>query len=330
MPSSVRPPPTRPPSVRWKRLIPIVQVVVLAVLLVLFFRFFDREQISLALESVSLPLFLVFLILMFTVRVITAYRWWVVAEKHVGLSGLTYAYVLRVDLLADFGNIWMQSLVGGEAIRVWKIIQRTGEKTLGPATVVLDRVVGTASLVLVCLPLLVVLIIQVPTLSLPERFPLDPRLVAGGAAVALLAVLLALRYVEALRSLARQALQSVLRSRFMIGPLLISVASYPAMIAAYYLGVQELAERGLLVTAMVAVLPRLGRAIPLSIFGVTAVEGATLAIGALLEVSPQVLFVVAALNVTSRYINSILGVVAEISVGGTRFFSQIRDGELKS
>lgn len=328
MSSSPSPSSPSPSSVRRKRLALLVQMVVLAVLLVLVFRFFDREQISLALETVSLPLFVAFLILMFAVRVLTAYRWWVVAEKHVGVSGLTVGYLLRVELLADFGNIWMQSLVGGEAIRVWKVIQRSGEKTLGPATVVLDRVVGTASLVLVCLPFLVVLIFQVPTLSLPERIPVDMRLVAGAAAVSLLASLMALRYVEALRSLMRQALQSVLRSRFMIGPLLISIVSYPVMIVAHYVGVQELAERGLLVTAMVTVLPRLGRAIPLSIFGVTAVEGATFAIGALLEVSSQALLVVVALNLTSRYLSSILGALAEISMGGTRFFSEVRGGEL--
>lgn len=301
------------------------QAVVLAVLVVLVFRFFEREQIALAFASVSLGSFVAFAALMFAVRMVAAWRWLVVARDHVGLSGLSFGFLLRVELLADFAGIWLQSTIGGEAVRVWKIAQRTGEKARGPGSVVLDRFVGMVSLVLACLPFLVVLALRVPNLEFTRRLPVDLWLFVTVSVAALaVAGFLARRYLEVLRNLARRVLESALRSRFMVVPILISLSGFASMIGAHYFGVPELAEHGWWVAGMIAVLPRLGRAVPLSIFGVTAVEGAMVALGKLLDVSPEAILVVVALNLTIRYLGALGGAAAELTLHGTRFFRDVR------
>lgn len=301
-----------------------VQAIVLAVLLVLVFRFIDREQIVLAFRSVSLSSFVAFAAFMFSVRMIAAWRWLVVAREHFGLPRLTFGFLLRVELLADFAGIWLPSAIGGEAVRFWKIAERTGEKTRGPGSVVVDRFVGLVSLVLACAPFLVVLALQVPDLELPERFPVDLRWVVAVSAAALaLGAVLARRYYEVLKGLARKFLDSALRSRFMVVPIVISLLGFVCMVFAHYLGFPELAERGWWVAGMIAVLPRLGRAVPLSIFGVTVVEGAMFGLGKLLEIRPEVILVVVALNLTVRYLGSLVGAVAELSLHGTRIFREI-------
>lgn len=311
---------------RLRRLAVALQALALAVLAALVARFVDLEQLRRAFAGVSLPSFVAFAVLMFATRMVAAWRWLVVARDHVGLPRLGFGFLLRVELLADFANVWLQSLIGGEAVRVWKVISRTGEKTRGPGSVVLDRFLGTVTLAVACLPLLVVLAARSPSLELPERVAARAGVLALAAAVVALGALLAARYVEALRSLARRAFAAAVEGRFMALPFLIGLSAYPLMAAAHYLGVPELAERSWLVAAMVAILPRLGRAIPLSIFGVTAVEGAMFGVGRLLEVSPETVLVVVALNLTTRYLGAFGGALAEISLHGTRFFRDLRRG----
>lgn len=320
------PPSSNPPQADRRRgLVGVaIQVVVLAVLMVVVARFIDREQIRRAFESVSLGSFLVFAVLMIGMRMIAAYRWLVVARDHVGLKKLDFGFLVRVELLADFAGIWMQTLIGGEAVRVWKIIRRTGEKALGPGSVVLDRFVGTAGLGLACLPFAVILVARTPELRLPAVLDGNVDLVVGAALAALLAVLLALHYVEALRRLARRAVESAVRSRFLAVPLAISWVNLAALVAAHYWGVPELAQRGWLVTATFTLLPRLGQAIPLSVFGITAVEGAMFGVGALLGLEAETILAVVALNLTVRYLGAFAGALAEISRNGTRFFRDVR------
>lgn len=306
-----------------------VQATVLAVLLVLVLRHVDREQLRPAFESVTLASFCVFVALMFAVRMLAAWRWLVVARDHVGLDGLSFGFLLRVELLADFANVWLPSLIGGEAVRVWQVIQRTGEKRLGPGSVVLDRFVGTVTLGLGCLPFLAVVAVHAPSLELPE-VTVHPGVAALAALMAAAGAWMAVRYVEAFRSLARRALASAVRSRFMAVPAMISLGAFPLMAAAHYLGVPELAAHSWLVAATVAILPRLGRAIPLSVFGVTAVEGAMFAVGKLLGVDSETLLVVIALNLAARYLGAFAGALAEMSLHGTRFFRDVRDARRRN
>jgi len=304
-----------------------VQAAALAVLLVLVVRYVDREQLRPAFESVSPASFCVFVALMFTVRMLAAWRWLVVARDHLGLEGLSFGFLLRVELLADFANVWLPSLVGGEAVRVWQVIRRTGQRKLGPGSVVLDRIVGSVTLVIACLPFLAVLAVSSPSLELPA-LAVHPWAAALAALAAAAGAVTAVRYVAALRGLARRVLASAVRSRFMAVPALISLGAYPLMAAAHYLGVPELAARSWSVAATVAILPRLGRAIPLSVFGVTAVEGVMFAVGRLFDVDAGTMLVVIALNLAARYLGAAAGAAAEMSLHGLRFFRDLRASRL--
>lgn len=310
------------PSRRW---VLLVQAVLVGVLVVLAVRYLDRDQIALAFASVSPASFLIFTLLTFSVRMVAAWRWLVVARDHVGLSGLSFGFLLRVELLADFAGIWLQSAIGGEAVRVWKVVQRTGEKARGPGSMVLDRFVGVASLAVACAPFLVVLALRAPQFEIGEILPVDLWWAAALAAAGLaLASFLALRYLEVLRTLARRLLDTALRSRFLVLPILISLAGYLCMVGAHYLGIPELTERGFWVAGAIAVLPRLAQVVPLSFFGLTAVEGAAAALGKLLGVSPETILVIVALSLTVRYLGALGGALAELALHGTRFFRDVR------
>lgn len=300
-----------------------VQLVLLAALAVFVVRFVDREQIALAVASVSLASFLVFFVLMMATRLVAAWRWRVVA-RDLGLA-VGFGFLLRVSLLAEFANIWLQSFIGGEAVRIWKLVQETGNRNRGAGSVALDRFVGTVSLALVCLPF-------VPVLGAAAEVPEPPGDVALLALLAALAAAAAAvvtwRFMAALRRLARRALAFAGRTRFLAVPLLISAAVYPLLVAAHYLGFPELGARPWTVAAALALLPRLGRVVPLSVFGLTAVEGSTVLVGALLGVSSQTLLAIVALNLTVKYVASLAGALAETAVSGTRFFRVLRERRL--
>jgi len=313
---------TRAPRSRRRAWLGLVaQVVVLGGLLVAGFYLLDVGQVRLAFRGVGAGNMAGFVLLMLATRVVTAWRWRIVARNHLGLDAVTVPFLLRVGLLAEFANLWVQSIVGGEAVRIWKVARRTGDRKLGAGSVVLDRVVGTVSLVVACSPLLVVLAMTTPKV----RLSVQSWEVLGGTAVVLgLAGVVVLWTVPWARSLLRRSLEFVTKHRFLGAPFAVSLLLYPLIVLAHRVGFPELAGRSWLVVAMVALLPRLGWAVPLSLFGITAVEGSVLVVGALLEVSSETLVVVVALNLLTRYLASGLGAVSELVADGSRFFGELR------
>ena len=135
-----------------------------------------------------------------------------------------------------------------------------------------------------------------------------------------------IRTVPWARSLLRRSLEFLGRQKFLGRPFAVSLLIWPLIVLAHRVGLPELAARSWLVVAMVSLLPRLGWAVPLSLFGVTAVEGSVLVIGALLEVSSETLVVAVALNLLTKYLASGLGAAAELVVDGSRFFRRLRLG----
>ncbi len=298
----------------------LVQLLVLGGLLVLGLRLVDVGQVHLALEGVGFGNLAGFVLWMLAPRVVTAWRWRIVARDHLELEGLSVLFLLRVGLLAEFANLWLQTFVGGEAVRIWKVAQRTGKRKLSAGSVVLDRLVGTTSLATVCLPLVVALGTLTPRVRpSPEGW----KLLGGVAAVVALAGVVVLRRVPFAQALLRRSLGFLGKHRFLGVPFLVSLLLYPPMVLAYRFGFPELAGRSWLVVAMMALLPRLGAAVPLSLFGVTAVEGSGLVLGALLGVSSQTLLVVVALTLLTRYLAAGLGAAGELAADGTRFFVEL-------
>ena len=299
----------------------LLQLAVLAGLLALGARLLDLDQVRDAFRQASPPRTALFLALMLATRWVAAWRWKIVANDELGLETVTTPFLFRVGLLAEFSQLWLQSFVGGEAVRIWKIVQHTGDKRLGTGSVVLDRFVGTASLVLACAPALVAFVLVAPDLDLS---------VGAWRTLALLGLLLALGggvavwTVPLLRSLVRRAFAFLGERRFLAVPFLVSLTAYPLLVLAHRYGFPELAEGSWWVAAMIALLPRLGRAVPLSLFGLSAVEGSVLVVGAALGVASETLVLVVALNLLAKYLASSLGAVTELAVDGLRFFGRLR------
>ncbi len=298
-----------------------VQLVILGALIAAGTRLLDLDQLRLAFRAVPAANMAGFVVLMLLTRVVTAWRWRIVAREHLGLRRVTVAFLLRVGLLAEFANLWLQTFIGGEAVRIWKVAQRTGQKKMGAGSVVLDRVVGTVSLATVCLPLLVVLVVTTPQVRLAME---SWRVVAAGAVVAVLVALVVLRTVPWARGLLRRSFEFLGQQRFLGRPFAVSLLIWPLIVLAHRVGLPELAARSWMVAAMVSLLPRLGWAVPLSLFGITAVEGSVLVVGSLLDVSSDTLVVAVALNLLTKYLASGAGAVLELVADGSRFFGQLR------
>lgn len=299
----------------------LAQLLVLIALVVLGLHLLDVESIRLAFRGVAFGNLAGFLVLMLATRVAMAWRWQIVARDHLGLEAVSLGFLLRAGLLAEFANLWLQSFIGGEAVRVWKVAQRTGQRKLAVGSVVLDRFVGTVSLVAVCLPLALPLGARLPKAGLS---PGTWRAVIAAAVALALAAAIGLRLVPMLRNLLRRSFDFLGRQRFLGVPFAVSLLVFPLMVLAHRVGFPELAERSWLVVAMIALLPRLGRAVPLSLFGVSAVEGSVLVIGALLDVSTETLVVIVALNLLAKYVASGLGALSELAAEGGHFFREIR------
>ncbi len=311
--------PDRTPTWRPVRL--VVQLLLLCALLVVAFFFFDLEQVRVALNQVSLPNLLGFLTLMLAARAVAAWRWKIVARDHAGLPEVSALFLLRVELLAGFADLWLQSFIGGEAVRMWKVGQRTGKGKQAVASVALDRVVGTVGLLAACLPLLITLGAAAPELRISGQSWL---LVGLTALLLALATVVVFRTIPVARMFLRRSLDFLRDQRFPLVPLLISLLIYPLIVLAHKTGFPTLGGGSWLVVAMVALLPRLGRIVPLSLFGITAVEGSIFVVGSLLEVPTETLVLVVALNLLAKYVASGLGAVAELVADGRRFFREVR------
>ena len=302
----------------------LAQLAVLVGLLALGVRLLDLEQVRTAFRDASPVRLAAFLALMMLTRWMTAWRWKIVARDKLGLESLTVGYLLRVGLLAEFANLWLQSFIGGEAVRIWKVVRRSGDRKLGTTSVVLDRFVGTVSLAVGCAPLLVALGVMAPSLADVDLSTGTWRTLALLGALVTLGAAIAVLTVPLLRSFVRRAFAFLGERRFLVWPFVVSLLAFPVLILAHRVGFEELAGASWWVVAILTLVPRLGRAVPLSLFGVTAVEGSVLILGAVLGVSEETLVLVVALNLLAKYLASGAGALAELATEGTRFFGEIR------
>jgi hypothetical protein len=308
-------------AARRRHLLVVGQTLLLALLLVLGALWIDLGEVWRAIEALSPVTLALYVGLMLSTRAISALRWYVVATRHVGLTGITAGFLVRTEMLAEFATLWLQTFVGGEAVRIWQVSQRTGQRGQAVASVVFDRVVGTIILVVVCAPFLLPLRGVLARAELPSG--ILPVVIVSALAVVALG-LLGLRGFPALRALLGRA-RGALRGRALPWlPVLVGITAYPVTVLAHWIAFPELAALGWIVTATVSLVPRLGRAVPLSLFGVSAVEGSTLVIGAWLGIGAETLVVIVALNLLVKYVSGGLGALAELSVNGTRFFGEVR------
>lgn len=317
-------------SRRRRALVAVAKLAVLAGFAALLVRFVDPEQIRLAIESISIGELAAYVALMLSVRLATAVRWLLVARSHLGLGNLSWPFLVRTELLAEFAQTGLQSFVGGEAVRVWKTSQRTQDPKVSALSVVVDRIVGLGALVVSAGPLAVFLVVTVAgseTLT-TRSFSREAQLAVALAAALLVGSLVLWRFAPKIRDLIRRAVSVLRPSRALAFALLVGVFNFFLIALAHWVGFSELRETGWWVCATIAIVPRLGRAVPLSLVGVSAVEGGAIVVGQLFGVAPELMLPVAAANLVTKYTASGLGLLIELAVDGREFLRSAKTGAL--
>ncbi len=276
--------------------------------------FFDFQEIAKAFRSqLSIGDILLFTVLMLSIRLINSWRWLVICRNCLGLKEYSFGFIVRVSFLVEFVNIWFPSFIGGEAVKIWKLSREAEMSREIPISVLLDRIVGIGSLALVCLPFLVLFPHFLPDLS---RAASNPLLLWGGIGFVVLVGGAAIWKRQTFIDLIRRSWSFFLENDYLVGPMLISILGYPVMVGAYYMLFMSLEPQVWLDVSAVTLIPRFGRVFPVAIAGVGAVEGGTLIIGKYLGMGAQLLAIVVAVHIFSKYVASLLGAILEIVFEG--------------
>lgn len=284
------------------------------------YSYFDFEQVRVAFRNLGLFSIVVFVGLMLLVRVINSWRWLVISRKCLEIEPLSLWFMIRVTLLAQFTNVWFPSFLGGEFVRVWKVGRSTEMSKEVPISVMLDRVVGIASLGVLCIPFLFLFPHFLPDI---ERALQNPYLLWGGLGfVGLLVGAIAWRF-STFVNLARRSWKFFTEHDFLVQPMLISMLGYSVIVAAYLYLLQTLDAGSFLDIAAVTLIPRFGRVFPVSALGVGAVEGGTFVVGQYLGIGSQVLVVIVAVHITSKYVASLLGALLELGYEGRNSLKEL-------
>lgn len=116
-------------------------------LIVLVVANIDLAEVSSALSMVSILSFMILVVIDLLLRLLSAYRWYVLfAGLHESASLLV---TTRISLIASFLGQGLPGVIGVEALRVYGLAQSSNDAAAAFASVVIDRVFGLISLVLV-------------------------------------------------------------------------------------------------------------------------------------------------------------------------------------
>ena len=300
----------------------VAQIVALAAIVWVAYYFFDFEQVRLAFRSLSVTSIVVFVGIMMVVRVINSWRWLVIARRCLGIEEISLGFMTRVTLLAQFTNVWFPSFLGGEFVRIWKL-GRTSEMAKEiPISVMLDRVVGVASLAVLCLPFLLLFPHFIPDVN---RALESPLLMWGGIGFVVLVGGAAIWKRNQFIQLFRRSWRFFEENNYMVEPMLISMLGYSVIVVAYWFLLESLEAGSMLDIAAVTLIPRFGRVFPVSALGIGAVEGGTLVVGRYLGMGSQILVVIVAVHITSKYVASLLGALLEIGFEGRSSLRELVD-----
>jgi hypothetical protein len=224
--------------------------------------------------------------------------------------------LFRLGLLAEFVNIWVPSFVGGEVVRIMGVKEH-GDVVSATWSVGIDRVLGLAGLLLSIVPLAFLIELPIPQWAtgvglvgvvggLVVAFAIRPFLLTRGGWAAALAGL------------------SVPRT---LGALALSTLSPWCLVAGYTLFFSALHPLGTVEIAAFVLLSRFGRAVPIQLFGVNSVEGTMWVLGELLGIPREVLVLSVAMNVSDKFVHSMVGGLVELAVNGTGALRRLRTAE---
>lgn len=290
----------------------VAKVAVFVALLVLAVRVLANQSLLAKVEELSPGTVVGFFLCMFGNSIAVALRWTWICTHQLALSEVRWPFLLRLNLFAEFVVIWLPSSLVAEGVRLWRMRKLTSSLQLSAASIVFDRIFGLLALILCVLPFL-------PAMQGADNLALSPlhlAFVLAALVAAAGAVVMMLRRYRGTVVILQRASEMLSLMRIVSRALVASCMGLVFIVSAHVLVYSELTSLTMYQMVPLILIPQLGRVIPISLFGVSAVEGGTLLLGGALGVDNATLLLVAGLVVLAKYLNSTIGVLWEIGVEG--------------
>lgn len=303
---------------RVKRLFPVLKWVALALIAYLALSISDAQNLREKIANFPTNAILLFLALGAAARGLYAARWRCI-QRSLGAGTQNLGYLLRVNLLSEFVSIVLPSYLGGEGVRLLKLKQH-GEATRNAlVSLVLDRIMGVATLLALTVAFSPFLLSYVP-----KDFTLPPALVIV-IIVGSLAVLTIVGWW--VRRRGALPLPNALRGiRVAPKPLAagvaLSLAGHLLYATGYFVLFRALSAVVFAPLLAVTLVALMTASVPLSLFGVDVSDGSIVVLAGLLGVEASAALVVVALVVASRYVFSLCGLALELIADGRQVFTR--------
>ena len=124
----------------------LLRIVLSTGLLIFLFRRIDFKEVIAALRSANLNFIIWGIVVYFITNILILLRWFVLIK---GLSlQAPFKSVMRFFFIGLFGNLFLPTAVGGDIIKTIGLCMQSSEKAKVVASVVLDRLVGFAGIVM--------------------------------------------------------------------------------------------------------------------------------------------------------------------------------------
>ena len=153
-----------------KKIIQIAKWVILIILLYFAWRYFRWNEIARMLDQLPLRTLAIYLLVIFLSRILYASRWQLVGAWSLKGTRIPLTYYFQTNLLAEFVTIVMPTSLGGEVTRVLKLNARGSRTALSTASILVDRALGIAGMLVVSLTALALMGEQIQ-FNLPMLIP---------------------------------------------------------------------------------------------------------------------------------------------------------------
>jgi uncharacterized membrane protein YbhN (UPF0104 family) len=274
----------------------------------------DITEIRDGISNIPFQTVLLFLALMLLARIVYSTRWQRIFRS-IGLPALPVLYLLRLNLLSEFVSIVLPSYLGGDGARLLKLAEHTEKKRDAFIAILLDRVVGLTTLILLTL-------IFSPFLTSLIAFNIPPWLWLLGSAGSLLAAWLFFRLLKPLRWPVFAQLQLVRANLPRLAEaFVLSLVGHMIFAGGYYLLFREMVSIDPGPIIAITLLSSLTRSVPISVLGIEVSDGSLLALSQLLKLRPVVGLAVVAISIIARYLFALSGLLIELLADGRHLFN---------
>lgn len=303
---------------RVKSLLPLLKWGALAAIACVALSLTDTQALRDNLANFPGGAILLFLALGAASRVCYGARWQFI-QRSLNAGTQNLGYLLRVNLLSEFVSIVLPSYLGGEGVRLLKLKQR-GEATREVlVSLVLDRVLGVATLLTLTVGFAPFLLPY-----LPKDFTLPPALVIAVIVGSMVALAIAVWWVRRRGSLPLpNALRGLrVEAKPLAAGVALSLAGHLLYATGYFVLFRALSTVDFAPLLAVTLVALMTASVPLSVFGVDVSDGSIVVLAGLLGVEASAALVVVALVVASRYFFSLCGLALELVADGRQVFSR--------